>query len=128
MFKPDRDFRQDYNRVKPCRIREYKRTLPTCERLKPIYQPERILLFSVSRLGNTRSLSREAPAQYLVLPREPIGLFQLEPALPRMEFRSSLDSSPFLAMIRARRVPNRLAAKWNTDKLRLDPRLKRTQG
>src|SRR5215831_17138084 len=88
-----------------------KRTFTTSERLNTIYQPGRILLFSVSRLGNTRSLWREAPAQHLVLLREPIGLCQLEPALPRMEFRSSLDSSPFMAMIMARPVPNRFCCK-----------------
>src|SRR5262245_13513481 len=90
----------------------------TCNRQNTIYQPERILLFSFSRLGNTRSLSREALAQHLALPREPIDSFRLEPALLRMEFRSSLDSSPFLTTVRARSVPNHLAAKWNTDKLR----------
>src|SRR5262245_7076037 len=93
------------------------RTSATSERLSPIYQPERILLFSLSRLGNTRSLWSKAPAQHLVLPRERTGLFRLELALPRMEFRSSLDSSPFLAMIMARAMPNHLAAKWNTDTL-----------
>src|SRR5262249_49098913 len=105
-----------------------KRTFTTSERLNTIYQPEQMLLVSFSRLGNTRSLWREAPAQHLVRPRERIDSFRLKPALPRIEFRSSLDSSPFLAMIMARPVPNHLAAKWNTHKLRLDPRLKRTQG
>src|SRR5262245_45194613 len=78
----------------------------TFKGLNTTYQPERILLFSFFRLGNTQSLSRKAPAQHLALPHERIGSFQLEPMLPRTEFRSSLESFPFLTIVMARPVPS----------------------
>src|SRR5215467_15713037 len=82
VLKPDRCFRRDYDRVKPCRIRKQQANLPLVSKgLNTIYQPERILLFSFFRLGNTQSLSRKAPAQHLALPSEPIDLCQLEPTL-----------------------------------------------
>src|SRR4030095_10442138 len=80
----------------------------TSKGLNTIYQPERILLFSFFRLGNIQSLSRKALAQRLALLHESIGWFQLETMLSRTEFRSSLDSFPFLTIVMARPVPSTL--------------------
>src|SRR5262245_17528318 len=95
----------------------------TFKGLNTTYQPERILLFSFFRLANTQSLSRKAPAQHLGLPHERIGSFQLEPMLPRTEFRSSLESFPFLTIGMARPVPSASIFEKRVNKWRESRRL-----